>query len=146
MFIGIIYALLYQVEETQNSWKQILCLPVPLYEDCRLDFSTEWEHYPFSCDKTLIQRAIMNLIYNAIVHNPKDTHVQIEIKKEQERVQIIIEDNGVGIAEEELENLFTRYYRGTNTGETHKGSGLGTGRLVNKLWKSMVAPFLYRVI
>lgn len=28
MFIGIIYALLYQVEETQNSWKQILCLPV----------------------------------------------------------------------------------------------------------------------
>ena len=90
-----------------------------------MDFSTEWEHYPFSCDKTLIQRAIMNLIYNAIVHNPKDTHVQIEIKKEQERVQIIIEDNGVGIAEEELENLFTRYYRGTNTGETHKGSGLG---------------------
>ena len=30
----------------------------PLYEDCRLDFSTEWDHYPFSCDKTLIQRAI----------------------------------------------------------------------------------------
>ena len=28
MFIGIIYALLYQVEESQNSWKQILCLPV----------------------------------------------------------------------------------------------------------------------
>ncbi len=97
----------------------------PLYEDCLLDFSTEWDHYPFSCDKTLIQRAIMNLIYNAIVHNPKDTHVQIEIKKEHERVQIMIEDNGVGIAEEELENLFTRYYRGTNTGETHKGSGLG---------------------
>ena len=60
-----------------------------------------------------------------IVHNPKDTDVKIEIKKEQERISIIIEDHGVGIAEKELENLFTRYYRGTNTGETHKGSGLG---------------------
>ena len=28
MFIGIIYALLYGVEESQNSWKHILCLPV----------------------------------------------------------------------------------------------------------------------
>ena len=31
----------------------------------------------------------------------------------------------LAFVEEELENLFTRYYRGTNTGETHKGSGLG---------------------
>lgn len=97
----------------------------PLYEDSQLDFSTELERYSFSCDKTLIQRAFMNLLYNAIVHNPKDTDVKIEIKKEKERILIIIEDYGVGIAEEELENLFTRYYRGTNTGETHKGSGLG---------------------
>ena len=67
----------------------------------------------------------MNLIYNSIVHNPKDTHVKIEIKKVQESISIIIEDHGVGIAEEELESLFTRYYRGTNTGETHKGGGLG---------------------
>jgi signal transduction histidine kinase len=97
----------------------------PLYEDSQLDFSSEYDHYSFSCDKTLIQRAIMNLIYNSIVHNPKDTHVKIEIKKVQESISIIIEDHGVGIAEEELESLFTRYYRGTNTGETHKGSGLG---------------------
>ena len=97
----------------------------PLYEDSQLDFSTELDRYSFPCDKTLIQRAFMNLIYNAIVHNPKETDVKREIKKEQERISIIIEDHGVGIAEKELENLFTRYYRGTNTGETHKGSGLG---------------------
>ena len=97
----------------------------PLYEDSQLDFSTELDRYSFPCDKALIQRAFMNLIYNAIVHNPKDTDIKIEIKKKQKRISIIIEDHGVGIAEEEIENLFTRYYRGTNTGETHKGSGLG---------------------
>ena len=50
---------------------------------------------------------------------------RLKSKKNRNEFQIFIEDNGVGIAEEELENLFTRYYRGTNTGETHKGSGLG---------------------
>ena len=41
------------------------------------------------------------------------------------KVKLRLEDNGVGIAEKELENLFIRYYRGTNTRETHKGSELG---------------------
>ena len=39
MFIGIIYALLYQVEETQNSWKQFLCLPVRREMSIFLNFS-----------------------------------------------------------------------------------------------------------
>lgn len=111
------------VEVVRESIIQIL--NHPLYEDSHLEFATAMDRYPFACDKTLIQRAIMNLIYNAIVHNPKDTLVKIEMKREQEQVHIIIEDNGVGIAEDELEDLFTRYYRGTNTGETHRGSGLG---------------------
>ncbi|WP_428911618.1 sensor histidine kinase [Niallia sp. Krafla_26] len=97
----------------------------PLYEERNIEFSTEMEQFFFSCDKTLIQRAIMNLIYNGIVHNPKDTRIKVEIKNKQGRLSIMIEDNGVGIAAEDLGNLFTRYYRGTNTGESHKGSGLG---------------------
>lgn len=36
-----------------------------------------------------------------------------------------MEDHGKGIKKEELERIFDRYYRGTNTGERHKGSGLG---------------------
>ena len=40
-------------------------------------------------------------------------------------VRIVVEDHGKGIKKEELERIFDRYYRGTNTGELHKGSGLG---------------------
>lgn len=111
------------VEIVRESVIQIL--NHPLYEETNLDFSTETEQVLFSCDKTLIQRALMNLIYNAIVHNPPDTFIQVFIGQEKETIKVWIEDNGNGIEEGELEDLFSRYYRGTNTGEAHKGSGLG---------------------
>jgi signal transduction histidine kinase len=111
------------VEVLRESVIQIL--NHPLYEDTQLEFSAEIESYPFHCNKMLLQRAFMNLIFNAIVHNPPDTFIRIFIREDKGRAQIFIEDEGNGIAEEELENLFIRYYRGTNTGEAHKGSGLG---------------------
>jgi len=111
------------IEVIRESVIQIL--NHPLYEETNIDFLTEIENYPFKCDKILMQRAMMNLLYNAIVHNPPDTPIQVLIKKADGQIQILIEDHGAGIAQEELENLFIRYYRGTNTGEAHKGSGLG---------------------
>jgi len=97
----------------------------PLYEDRTINFTTELDQFSFKCDKILIQRALMNLIYNAIVHNPPDTILNVSISGDTGEIQIIIEDDGKGIDQQELEALFNHYYRGTNTGESHKGSGLG---------------------
>ncbi|MFF2884942.1 sensor histidine kinase [Bacillus toyonensis] len=75
-------------------------------------------------DKTLIQRVLNNLIYNALVHNDKNISIVVSVYK-NDNTYITISDNGKGISEGDLENIFDRYYRGTNTGEAHKGSGLG---------------------
>ena len=48
-----------------------------------------------------------------------------DIEIDEDWIVVRIADNGNGIAEEEMEHLFTRYYRGTNTNEQHQGSGLG---------------------
>ncbi|MFE7152310.1 sensor histidine kinase, partial [Heyndrickxia sporothermodurans] len=48
----------------------------------------------------------------------------VNLYKKGEKIVIEIKDNGKGISEEDLGNLFNRYYRGTNT-KDHKGSGLG---------------------
>jgi signal transduction histidine kinase len=96
----------------------------PRYENTDLQFEAEEEQIPFSCDSLLLQRAVSNLIYNAIVHNPKDTEITVRVKQ-TEAITIEIQDNGQGIPQKELTKLFERYYRGTNTGELHKGSGLG---------------------
>jgi len=49
----------------------------------------------------------------------------MELDNCNEDITVEIEDNGKGIPAEEVNKLFDRYYRGTNTGELHKGSGLG---------------------
>ncbi|KKK39056.1 hypothetical protein WQ57_04520 [Mesobacillus campisalis] len=97
----------------------------PSFEDVPLQFSSTLERYPYWCDVDLLQRAVMNLIFNAIVHNPLGTTISVEIQRAGNFVSILIEDNGKGIAPDDIAKLFTRYYRGTNTGKTHKGSGLG---------------------
>ena len=66
------------------------------------------------------------MIVNALTHNTSDTKVKITVASTPNgSIHIVIKDNGIGIDEEELSNLFNRYYRGTNTKAKPEGSGLG---------------------
>jgi Signal transduction histidine kinase len=96
----------------------------PKFEDRSMDFDAGSETILMGYDSGLMKRALTNLIYNAAVHNGAGTNIWVRIYKDS-RINIEIEDNGKGMAPEDLERLFDRYYRGTSTGEAHKGSGLG---------------------
>ncbi|QQE80079.1 sensor histidine kinase KdpD [Alicyclobacillus sp. SO9] len=87
--------------------------------------------YPF--DTHWLGRALENLLSNAVLHNPPETSVKVQVKPVNafdyihSGVKISISDNGRGMDEETVEHLFDRYYRGTNTNPEHsKSSGLGT--------------------
>ncbi|CEH27892.1 hypothetical protein AM501_01890 [Aneurinibacillus migulanus] len=97
----------------------------PQYESHKVEFLPECEQVFLVFDHGFLTRAFTNLIYNAVIHNSQDTRVQIQVTERETAVEIIVEDNGRGIEKEEVEKLFTRYYRGTNTNERHQGSGLG---------------------
>lgn len=96
----------------------------PRYSDRDIEFIDSEKVIKKPLDKTLMKRVINNLIYNALVHNNEDISISVKVF-EDEKAHIIIKDNGKGIGEDELKYIFERYYRGTNTGEAHKGSGLG---------------------
>ena len=96
----------------------------PSYSDRNVDFHSDDENLTFNCEKDLMKRAVENLIYNALIHNDSDTKLEISISEVNRDILIDIKDDGRGMSDEELDKLFNRYYRGTNT-KDYKGSGLG---------------------
>lgn len=76
-------------------------------------------------DKRWFERMLDNIIFNAIKHNPPHITIHLSISVETEFISIEVKDDGVGMDKSVLENLFERYYRGTNTSEKKEGSGLG---------------------
>lgn len=97
----------------------------PNYEQQIIQFNYSDEYLPHDIDEVLFKRVITNLITNAITHNDTPVKIEIEIKKVNEQIMITITDNGKGVNEEELNHIFNRYYRGTNTTRATQGSGLG---------------------
>jgi signal transduction histidine kinase len=94
------------------------------YSNRNIEFQVNQEMIRMDVDEILVRRALTNLIYNAIVHNDSKVKIVVSVEK-KDRTHITIKDDGKGIKKEELNRIFDRYYRGTNTGESHKGSGLG---------------------
>ena len=74
-------------------------------------------------DKLQLQMAINNLIDNAIKYSPKDSPVTVSLKKENNLINLSIKDEGKGIAEDEKQKVFDKFYRISN--KEAKGTGLG---------------------
>ena len=72
-----------------------------------------------------ITRVIMNLLTNAIKYSPKGKKVKIKVEKVKEYLEISVEDEGIGISEENQKKVFDRFFRVENKTHTVKGTGLG---------------------
>lgn len=78
------------------------------YSFC-LDIDPELENCVLKADESLIRRMIDNLISNAICHNEAGCEIMISLQKiPWNRMMLRIEDNGVGVAEEQLKKLNAR--------------------------------------
>jgi signal transduction histidine kinase len=95
-----------------------------------------------SADIGLIQRALQNLIGNALKHTDKDGRVSIFIEPQTNKVAVRIEDTGCGIPDEDLEQIFDRFYQARNRGEkqtTAGGLGLSIVKRILELHGSAVS-------
>lgn len=74
----------------------------------------------------LFKRMLLNLVHNAFVHNDEAITVNVHVdESDAEWVHLTIDDDGVGVKDEDLVRIFNRYYRGTHTQAEDGGSGLG---------------------
>lgn len=74
-----------------------------------------------------LQSAIENVLRNAMQHDRESGEVQVRLVAEASQAVVTIEDQGGGVAEHELDQIFEPFYRATNkrADEATRGSGLG---------------------
>lgn len=75
----------------------------------------------------LLQRAIENVIRNAIFYTPQDGRVAITLEQRNQHVDIIVCDNGDGVSEEKLGQLFLPFVRINDSRQNVKAPGYGLG-------------------
>jgi two-component system sensor histidine kinase HydH len=78
-----------------------------------------------SIDAFQLERAVVNLVNNAIEASGREQSIMITAKPEKEYLAVTIRDEGMGMDGETLENIFTPFY-------TRKGSGTGLGTSISK--------------
>ena len=77
-------------------------------------------------DESLLLSAITNLISNGIKYGNESGHVSVSASKNGDKTEIIVADNGVGISEEHIDKIWTRFYRVDDVRNDEYGSsGLG---------------------
>lgn len=77
-------------------------------------------------DANAIDRAVANLLDNAVKYSNGDRWIGVELSRNGDQVTIAVSDQGIGIPRDEQERIFERFHR-VSTGLVHdvKGSGLG---------------------
>ncbi len=81
---------------------------------------------PVRADVGLMERALENLIDNALRFTPSGGSVTLELREEPNRLWVRVIDTGCGISAEDLPHIFDRYYRARSGAATNsEGAGLG---------------------
>ncbi len=79
-----------------------------------------------NADGNMLERAITNLVDNAIKYTPNGGTIEVGVKREGETILISVADNGLGISPENQKHLFDRHVRiARQEHKKIKGSGLG---------------------
>lgn len=82
--------------------------------------------FPIPLDPDLMKQVFSNLLENAIKYSPEDSVVRVKTLEIDDEIQIEFTDQGVGIPEEDLPNIFMKFFRSHNVKSSQiKGSGLG---------------------
>ena len=104
--------------------EDVLDLYQPLAEEKQVSIEVNTESVTTKCDVDLLFQACANLLDNAIKFSPENTCISVTLKKVGSRAELSIEDQGIGITDNEKDKVFTRFYR-AELSRTSPGNGLG---------------------
>jgi two-component system sensor histidine kinase MprB len=90
-----------------------------------IEFDVNLQPWALTGDSSSLERAVLNLLDNAVKFSPEGTAVQVRLYPLGDGTAVLeVADAGPGIADEDLPKVFDRFYRSTEA-RTLPGSGLG---------------------
>lgn len=135
---------LFELAQIDAGAMRLLRRPVPLDEivaevvdamrvraeraGVRLDLRVHDEPRPAMLDGDRLERAISNLLLNSLEHTPPGGCIGVDVRQSGSDVAVEVSDTGEGIREEDLPNIWTRFYRAERSRarlDSSDGAGLG---------------------
>lgn len=87
------------------------------------------EDLPESCigwfDTEKVSKVLGNLLSNAVKYTPEGGHIHVNLRQEGGKACIAVEDDGIGVPEDQREKIFERFERAGAKGSGVEGSGIG---------------------
>ena len=75
-------------------------------------------------NRMLLTRLLVNLISNAYRYGRENGHIEVKLEQKASELRLSVADDGIGIAPEEQEKIFRRFYQ-VDASRTGEGTGLG---------------------
>lgn len=100
----------------------------PAADDKKIRIATSLDHSvpELMADPERLQRAVINVLSNAVKFTPHDGLVRVELRQNDAQAEVVVADHGVGIKREFLPYVFDRFRQAdTTTASVDRGLGLG---------------------
>lgn len=116
-----------QSKDVNNLLQEVIRKHEFLAKVKRIQIVSELEPlFPVPVDADLMKQVFSNLVENAIKYSPEDTKIMVSSEETATKVIIQVADQGPGIPADELQNIFSKFFRSKNAKSSPiKGSGLG---------------------
>ncbi|OTX01585.1 two-component sensor histidine kinase [Bacillus toyonensis] len=106
--------------------KQIVLNSEPLWAEKEIELELNLEKVHITADQESMSQVWVNLIHNSIKFTPSGGTITIQLKEDEEFVEVRIHDTGIGISEEQKQHIFERFYKADSSrNRAYGGSGLG---------------------
>lgn len=124
-----------RLEENKLQVNPALFIPGEFFEDvieelrtlCKPGQQIDYTYQgagTFFTDKRLVKNILINLLSNALKFSAPDQQVDVNVIKNEAQIKLIVKDYGIGIAAEDIPELFSTFFRGKNASNI-QGTGLG---------------------
>jgi PAS domain S-box-containing protein len=105
--------------------KEIVAEMQQITSDHKIVLNKSEQSLEIKADRERIKQVLVNMLGNAIKYSPGGEEINIETSVKENGVIVKVKDNGIGIPAEDIDKVFTRFYRAGGVASTFSGAGIG---------------------